>query len=155
MPRSPVWAWCYQAGWKLEPALGRRLSCSPNSLKPSPDPVMLSFNGNLRVYVALESCDMRKSFNGLSTLVSEKLEANPLSGAAFLFGRRGDSWTQSAYLKASNAEAHDRFGYSVAVDGRTLAISAVTEASASTGVDGDQHDNSADDSGAVYIFDAE
>lgn len=46
---------------------------------------MLSFNGNLRVYVALEPCDMRKSFNGLSTVVSEKLQANPLSGSAFLF----------------------------------------------------------------------
>lgn len=46
---------------------------------------MLTFNGNLRVYVALEPCDMRKSFNGLSTVVSEKLRADPLSGAAFLF----------------------------------------------------------------------
>jgi transposase len=46
---------------------------------------MLSFNSSLRVYVALEPCDMRKSYNGLSTVVREHLQADPLSGAAFLF----------------------------------------------------------------------
>ena len=46
---------------------------------------MLSFNNSLRVYVAVEPCDMRKSYNGLSTVVREQLEGDPLSGAAFLF----------------------------------------------------------------------
>ena len=35
---------------------------------------MLSFPGSLRVFVALESCDMRKGYNGLMALVSERLE---------------------------------------------------------------------------------
>jgi transposase len=46
---------------------------------------MLSFNGNLKVHVALEPCDMRKSFNGLADLARNHLELDPLSGAAFLF----------------------------------------------------------------------
>jgi hypothetical protein len=45
---------------------------------------------------------------------------------------------QQAYLKASNTDSNDGFGYSVALsaDGSTLAIGAPGEASAATGVGG-------------------
>ena len=46
---------------------------------------MLSFAGNLRVFVAVEPCDMRKSFNGLHAAVTEKLSEDPVSGALFAF----------------------------------------------------------------------
>lgn len=46
---------------------------------------MLSFAGNLRVFLALEPCDMRKSFNGLQAVVTEKLGENPMQGAIFAF----------------------------------------------------------------------
>lgn len=49
---------------------------------------MLSFTGSIRVYVALEPADMRKSFNGLSALVSERLGEDPLSGALYIFTNR-------------------------------------------------------------------
>ena len=31
---------------------------------------MLSFSGSLKVFVAVEACDMRKGFNGLHALVT-------------------------------------------------------------------------------------
>ena len=33
---------------------------------------MLSFSGSLKVFVAVEACDLRKSFNGLHALVTER-----------------------------------------------------------------------------------
>jgi hypothetical protein len=74
------------------------------------------------------------------------------SGAVYVFRRDGATWEQEAYLKASNAGASDRFGRSVALDGGTLAVGADGEASAAQGVDGDQANDSAVNSGAVYVF---
>jgi hypothetical protein len=75
------------------------------------------------------------------------------SGAVYVFTRDGSGvWTEQAYLKASNAEAGDGFGFSVALDSDTLAVGAIGEASGATGIDGDQSDNSVGLSGAVYVF---
>jgi len=49
---------------------------------------MLSFAGSLKVFVALEACDLRKSFNGLYALVSERLKEDPRQGALFVFSNR-------------------------------------------------------------------
>jgi hypothetical protein len=38
---------------------------------------MLSFSGSLQIFVALEPCDLRKSFEGLYALVSERLGEDP------------------------------------------------------------------------------
>jgi hypothetical protein len=78
----------------------------------------------------------------------------PESGAAYVFTRDGAGlWSQQAYVKASNAEAFDFFGVSVALSRDTLAIGAFLEDSAATGVYGDEMSDSAPDSGAVYVFD--
>ena len=50
---------------------------------------MLSFNGGLKVFIALEPCDLRKSFNGLQALVSERLGEDPRQGALFVFTNLG------------------------------------------------------------------
>ena len=76
------------------------------------------------------------------------------AGAVFVFRRTGNSWAQEAYLKASNTDSGDYFGRSLALssDGNTLAVSADGESSAATGIGGNQADDTASSSGAVYIF---
>lgn len=76
------------------------------------------------------------------------------AGAVYIYIRSGATWVQQAYVKASNAEAGDAFGIAVALsaDGNTLAVGARGEASAATGIDGDQADNIAANAGAVYVF---
>ena len=74
------------------------------------------------------------------------------SGAVYVFTRSGTTWTQQAYLKASNTDARDYFGYSVALSGDTLAVGALSEDSNATGVGGNGADNSVNYSGAVYVF---
>ena len=49
---------------------------------------MLSFTGNLKVYVAVEPCDMRKGFEGLSALTAHVLNQEVRSGALFVFSNR-------------------------------------------------------------------
>jgi hypothetical protein len=74
------------------------------------------------------------------------------SGAAYVFVRNGSTWRQQAYLKASNTNAPDQFGSRVALSGDTLVIGAPGESSNATGVDGDQTNNNAAQSGAAYVF---
>ncbi len=66
--------------------------------------------------------------------------------------RRAHQIAQYSYGKASNTGAGDSFGWSVALSGDTLAVGAHGEGSAATGVNGNQADDSAGGSGAVYIF---
>ena len=74
------------------------------------------------------------------------------SGAVYIFTRSGTTWSQQAYLKASNTGRGDTFGHSVSLLGDTLTVGASYESSSATGVNGSQSDNSARESGAVYVF---
>jgi hypothetical protein len=58
------------------------------------------------------------------------------------------------YFKASNTGANDGYGRQMAMsaDGSTLAVSAEGESSNATGVNGNQANNSAPNSGAVYVY---
>src|SRR5262249_28185291 len=77
----------------------------------------------------------------------------PAAGAAYVFVRdSGGNWTQQAYLKASNTGASDEFGSAVAIDGGTIVVGAMLEASGAVGVNGNQVDDSAPGAGAAYVF---
>lgn len=59
---------------------------------------MLSFSGNLKVYVAVEPCDMRRSFDGLHNAVSNVLGEDPRSGAVFAFTNKRRSLLKIFYF---------------------------------------------------------
>ena len=46
---------------------------------------MFGLSAAVRVYLAKEPADMRKSFDGLAALVAGALELDPLSGHLFVF----------------------------------------------------------------------
>jgi hypothetical protein len=76
------------------------------------------------------------------------------SGAAYVFSRSGTTWSQDAYVKASNTGLFDEFGFSIALsaDGNHLASGARLESSNATGINGNQTDKSSYESGAVYVY---
>lgn len=52
---------------------------------------MLMLPSSMRVFVATEPTDMRKSFNGLEAIVRQRFGRDPLSGDLFVFvNRRGN-----------------------------------------------------------------
>ena len=111
--------------------------------------VALSANGNTLAVGAIGEQSNATGING-------DQDDNSLgeAGAVYLFRFDGTNWFQDAYIKASNTEQGDRFGRDVALssDGNTLAVGALWEDSNATGINGDQSDNSAGQSGAVYVF---
>jgi transposase len=64
---------------------------------------MLTVSPAVRIYVATGASDLRRSIDGLSALVRQQLQLDPLSGHLFLFrNRRGDRlkillWDQSGF----------------------------------------------------------
>lgn len=110
--------------------------------------LMLSGDGNTLAVGAQVENGGAKGINGPADDAAED------AGAAYFFTRAGAAWTRKAYVKASNAEAYDEFGSSMALskDGKLMAVGARSEASGAKGIGGNQNDNSARESGAVYIF---
>jgi hypothetical protein len=74
------------------------------------------------------------------------------SGAAYVYVRNGTTWSRQAYLKASNTAVTDYFGFAVSISGDTVVVGASAEDSSAAGVNGDQSNNGAGDSGAAYVF---
>ncbi len=74
------------------------------------------------------------------------------AGAVYVFTRTGGTWSQQAYVKASNTRQNAFFGSSVALAGNTLVVGAVGDSSNATGVDGNQADTSLSHAGAAYVF---
>lgn len=77
---------------------------------------MLLANSRVRVYACLTPVDMRCSFSGLSGLVRELLQEDPLSGHAFLFFNKRRNyvkvlwWDKSGYCLLGKKLVRGTFG---------------------------------------------
>lgn len=91
--------------------------------------------------------------SGTAGVNSTSTESADRSGAAYVFTRSGETWSQQAYLKASNTGAGDMFGTSVAVAGNTVAVGANFEDGSTTGVSSTPDESApSPGAGAAYVF---
>jgi len=110
--------------------------------------VSLSDDGNTLAVAAIRESSNAK---GVSSDGSGEVDDSAtLAGAVYVFGRSNTGWAQQAYVKASNTDAEDGFGFSISLsgDGNTLAVAAVGESSDGSG----EQDNSIRHAGAVYVY---
>ena len=95
---------------------------------------MLSFTGALKVFVALEPVDLRKSFSGLEGLVSERLGEDLRQGALFVFTNRRHSrlkilyWDGSGLWLLIKRLEQGTFSWPKVVDQNTVKLSLAPEA---------------------------
>jgi hypothetical protein len=109
--------------------------------------VSLSDDGNT---LAVGADRERSSTSGINTIPDDSAGS---AGAVYVFVYDGNNWSQQAYVKASNTDANDLFGYSVSLsgDGNTLAVGAINEGNSTSGIN-TIPDNLAGSAGAVYVF---
>lgn len=74
------------------------------------------------------------------------------AGRAYVYNYSGGSWALQQTLTASTIGSNDFFGYAVSISGDLACVSAPFEDSNATGIGGDQSNDSASSSGAVYLF---
>jgi transposase len=86
---------------------------------------MLAFPAAIRIFVAVRPVDMRKSFNGLWTAVSEHLGEDPKSGAVFAFINKERTrlkllyWDGTGVWVLAKRLEQGRFSWPAASDART------------------------------------
>ena len=121
----------------------------------------LSRDGNTIAVGAVTEDSAAKGING-----NQNDNSMMSSGAVYVFARTRASWSQQAYVKASNPGAGFQFGYSVSlnVDGNVMAVGAYDENGGSNEVDGPQEPTrtpnpnarggfaGSNGRGAMYIF---
>ncbi len=91
---------------------------------------MFSLNERHQYYLYESSTDMRKGFDGLSGLVRNELDKNPLSGDVYIFINRGRNrmkllvWEEGGFVLYYKRLERGRFEYpSLRGDGKSAIIS--------------------------------
>ncbi|MGF1865383.1 FG-GAP repeat protein [Enterovibrio norvegicus] len=111
--------------------------------------VLLSNDGDVAAVCSTGDDSSATGINGDDTIAGSSN-----SGSMHVFRFSGGTWSQEAYIKASNTGANDRFCTSADIsgDGNTLVVGAKNEDSDGVGIDAAQTNNNRSNSGAVYIF---
>ena len=115
--------------------------------------VSLSDDGNTLAAGSLDEDCLATGVNPAQPCDSDR-GSDTSVGAVYVFVRSGTTWTQQAFIKASNTGKEDWFGSRLALsgDGSTLAVGAQLEDSDAQGIDGRQENDSASEAGAVYFL---
>jgi deoxycytidylate deaminase len=114
------------------------------------DAMAFSADGKTLAVGARGEASEATGINGNQTDTSQ-----PDSGAVYVYTSTDGTWSQQAYVKASNSDAFYNFGGAVALsnDGNTLAVGSLGESGSSTGINGSQTQTCVQCYyGAVYIF---
>ncbi|MEM7182647.1 MAG: putative Ig domain-containing protein [Spirochaetota bacterium] len=119
----------------------------------------VAISGNYAIVSALGESNSSTSINNTDNASITDAGTATSSGAVYIFKRNSTTgdWSQDAYLKASNAEASDSFGNSIAIDGDYIIVGAYSEGNGSTSINNTDNASitdasSASQAGAAYIF---
>jgi transposase len=89
---------------------------------------MLGFPSALKIYLAVEPVDMRKQFNGLWALATERLKEDPRQGALFAFVNKDRDrlkllyWDGSGVWVMAKRLEKGRFSWPVGSDAIKLSV---------------------------------
>ena len=95
---------------------------------------MLSFSGSLKIWVALEPCDMRKGYDGLAALVSQRFELEARNGALYVFTNKNRTrlkilyWDGSGLWVMGKRLEEGRFSWPQPADGEKIKLALRPEA---------------------------
>lgn len=126
---------------------------------PAPQPTLNSTFGGFGLALTPDGTSLAIAARGDSSS-GTGVDADTTQGAALtagavhLYRLAGTQFAHARYLKAPNTGSGDLFGdvLDITADGRTIAVGATGEASAASGIGGDQADNSVVNRGAAYLY---
>jgi hypothetical protein len=123
-------------------------------LKPSHAGAGMNFSGTIAIAGDIIAVGARLEDGASSGINQSQTNLTAAdAGAVYVFKRSAGVWDQKDYLKASNTRAGAQFGDAVGLSGTTLAVGSWFESSNAVGVNNDQTNTGAPNSGAVYVFD--
>ena len=112
--------------------------------------VRVSADGNTLICGAAGDSSNASTING-----NEFDTSQAWAGAAFVYRYTGSFWFEQAYLKPGNDASDTHFGYRVAIsnDGNRVVVSEPYDNSGASGVNGDEFDTSASQTGSAFVYD--